>query len=63
MFLPPEQRHPGPSPWNAQPPKREPKSSKQTVVLWLIGVLLVVTVIALMQGSTVLEALWYVLSH
>ena len=63
MFVPPEKRHPGQPPWEPLPPKREGASGDQTVVLWLIGFLLVLTVLAPIGGSTVLNALWYVMSR
>jgi len=61
MFLPPEQRHPGSSPWDNPPPKPAPSSRGEAVGLWLIVLLLVSIVMAPIGGSSVLEALWYVL--
>ena len=61
MFLPPEQRHPGSSPWDAPPPKPAPPSRGETLGLWLIGFLLVSIVLAPLGGSTVVEALWHLL--
>ncbi len=63
MFVPPEKRHPGSPPWDPPPSKRGPTSREITAVLWLIGFLLVLIVLAPIGGSTVLEALWYVLSR
>lgn len=62
MFLPPEQRHPGSSPW--QPPaKPAPPSRRETVILWLVGLVLASAFLAPMGGSSVIEALWFVLRH
>ena len=63
MFLPPEKRHPGSPPWDPPPPKRRPTSRDETVVLYLIGFLLMLTVLAPIGGSTVVEALWFMLSR
>ena len=60
MFLPPDQRHPGSSPWDPRPPEPPPPRGG-TVGPWLIGLVLVATVLAPMGGSSLLEALWYLL--
>ncbi len=61
MFLPPEQRHPGSSPGDPPPSRPAPPSRGEALGIWLIGLLLVATILAPMGGSTVLEALWHVL--
>ena len=61
MFVPPDRRHPGSSPWDHPAPTPPPPPRGGTVGLWLIGLLLVATVLAPMGGSSLLEALWYVM--
>jgi hypothetical protein len=61
MFVPPENRQPRPAPWNPQPPKRELTKRERTVVIWVVGAVLVLMVLAPIGGSTVLEVLWYLL--
>lgn len=63
MFVPPEQQQPGSSPWDAPPPKPARPRRGETLGLWLIGLMLLATVVAPMGGSTVIEALWRVLRH
>ncbi len=63
MFVPPEDRHPGSSPWDSEPPRRAMSSREKTVLLWLIGILLALTVLAPIGGGTVLQGLWSLLSQ
>lgn len=60
MFVPPEQRQPGPPPWQP-PPKRTLTAREKAVMPWLVGFVLVTIVLAPIGGSTVLEVLWYLL--
>ena len=61
MFLPPEMRHPGSSPGDPAPPEPAQPARGEALGSWLIGLLLVSTVLAPLGGSSVLEALWYLL--
>jgi len=63
MFVPPEHWPPRPPPWHRPPPKRELTKRAEAVVLCLVGVVLVLTVLAPLGGSTVVEALWFMLSR
>ncbi len=58
MFLPPEHRQPRPPPWEP-PPKRRISAREESVVLWVMGFVLVLLVLAPIGGSTVLEAFAY----
>lgn len=59
MFVPPEQRQPGPPPPDPPPPRRKLTGREEAVLSWLIGAVLVSTVLAPIGGSTLLEAVWY----
>lgn len=63
MFVPPEQRPPGPARWNPPPPKRHLSKRSETIVLWMVGFILVSIFLAPLGGSTVAEAVWFFLTR
>lgn len=61
MFLAPENRQPGPPP-EPPKPKRILTAREKVVLPWVIGFIVVTLVLAPIGGSTVVEALWYLMS-
>lgn len=60
MFVPPEHRQPGPPPW--LPPRRRALSKRgETVMLRVVCFCLLVMLLAPIGGSTVIEAVWFLL--
>ncbi|MBI3349173.1 MAG: hypothetical protein HY020_18430 [Burkholderiales bacterium] len=63
MFVPPEHRPPGPPPWRPPRPKRTLTKRQEAVMLWAVGLFLLLQLLAPLGGSTVVEAIWFLLSR
>ena len=63
MFVPPEDRSPGPPPWHPSPPKRALTKRGEAVMLWLVCLFLLLMLLAPLGGNTVVEALWFLLKR
>ena len=63
MFVPPEHRQPGPPPWRPAPPRRKLTKRGETVMVWVVCLFLLLMLLAPIGGSTVIQALWFLLSR
>jgi hypothetical protein len=61
MFVPPEQWPHRPPPWQPRPPRRELSKRGEVALLWVVGIVLLLMLLAPIGGSTVLEAIWFLL--
>ncbi|RTL45706.1 MAG: hypothetical protein EKK53_04975 [Burkholderiales bacterium] len=61
MFVPPEHRPHGPLPWRPPEHKRRLTRREEAVMLWAVGLFLLTLLLAPLGGSSLVEAIWFLL--
>ncbi len=63
MFLPPEQRQPGPRPPEPSPRRRALSAREEAVLPWIVCFVVLTMVLAPIGGSSLVNAIWYLVKR